>query len=239
MFKSYGITIRPKCGVSEELQNVILEKINKFKNLDSCYMIAEKEGIERHLHLQVWFNEPRRKGDLKKQLERTLSSYDWWDTHHKRYCIHIKIAYNDWITNYCLENETKGDILEEIQAEIPSNTESYYPSEQEQQDVQDLANAKDTRFHLLKKQFEESEFSDNDTYNFGRDVYNKFQISAFLNDAMFIRKTIPVVSEKRKRIELSQSLYMYVSGSGDISEFMTEQLLDYYNKSNYKQLFNN
>jgi hypothetical protein len=74
MFKSYGITIRPKCGVNEELQNNLLEKINKFKNLDSCFMISEKEGIERHLHIQVWFNEPRRKGDLKKTIRKNSKS---------------------------------------------------------------------------------------------------------------------------------------------------------------------
>ena len=76
MNKSFGITIRPKSGVSPDslFESKILKAIKRY---DYYHCVAEKSGIERHLHFQIWSNDEKRKGDIKKTFTRICEKEDW------------------------------------------------------------------------------------------------------------------------------------------------------------------
>ena len=206
-FSSFAITIRPRMGVTpnSECEISLLKYFSKFEYSSVCF---EKTGADRHLHAQVWFNDPKVKGDLMKQIrDRILAkTVPDWDNAQKKVACKIKIAYNDWFENYCAENETKGDPLELKFHNPPLETDSFYPSEEEQESIKNKANAKDPRFHHYKElYYERNKEKPKDTT----------EVARFLHIIMFIEKLIPVVIDKKARINICECLYYYLQDDYD------------------------
>ena len=213
--RSFAITIRPSVGISPDLEKKLTKIFTNTKHQDGVHIVAEKSGVERHLHIQLWFSEEKRKGDIKKKIERVLDKYDWWDVNHKRHCIKIKMAYNDWVQIYCEENEEKNDEFSVIIAEIPSHTPQYYPSEKDQEKLLESYCAVDKKYYLLKEEFlkwQENQLlkceNQEDMENWR--IITKRKVAEFLTDSMFLSKTQKVVADRRKKIELCDNLYYYI-----------------------------
>lgn len=213
MNKSFGFTIRPKEGVIKDsiFEGKILKAIQRIAPYYNC--VAEKEGIERHLHFQLFFDEEKRKGDLKKTFTRICEKEEWWDSDHKRHCIKDKYCYNDWYDGYLINNEDKeNDYSEELLCNLPPNTEDYYPSEEDQQKWKDESKAVDKTFHKLSVLW----------YEYYEDKPNDIaEVSKFFNKLMFKDKKIKVIEDKRRRIQRVECLYNYILGSAKASFNLT------------------
>lgn len=212
-YKSFALTIRPRSGISTDT-------INAFKNWLKLqtYSVAvlEMENEARHLHAQIWLNEGRTKDDVSKAVkricERTISDWDAAQTKVLRGG--IRIAYSDWYLEYLCDNEDKGEVDDEniITNNPPDRTETYYPSEEEQEKVKAVSQSVDPKYLSLEQQFLEWAEMNNKSIT-------HTSVAQYLCYAMFENRTIKVLTQQRDRTALCKSLYAYVVKSKDISLF--------------------
>lgn len=201
------MTVRPLLGLTNETADALEKYIKK---QDYAYMCLEKTDDARHAHIQVWFNEPRPRGDVCKALqricERTIEDFNSCQLKVLRNG--VRIAYSDWYLDYLEENESKiGDEKGvEIYSHVPDRSLEYYPTEEEQEKTKELANSADPRFTKLEQQFWEWI-----PYN-GAEITHR-TVADFLTDMMFNTRKIPVKVNKRDRVALAETLYLYVSKS--------------------------
>jgi hypothetical protein len=202
--QSFAFTIRPIAGVREnsELENLFRKMLKKYPG----FLVAEKTGIERHLHGQVFFENPRTKSDFHRDVpvkycKKALE--DWSPQQERVLKSGTKIAYsNDFYTEYC--NKEDSVMLVD---NFPEDATSYYPSQEEQDKVKARANAKDATHHHLLEMWREKE-PDN-SYPTEREV------AKFLYDIMYVSKTYHVISDPRRRGQIVKSLTQYINA--DIS----------------------
>jgi hypothetical protein len=213
MNKSFGITIRPKEGVIAEsiFEGKILKAIERY---DYYHCVAEKSGIERHLHFQIWTDEEKRKGDIKKTFTRICEKEDWWDQDHKRHCLKDKFCYNDWFDGYLIGNESKSEDKSDILLDnVPALTENYYPTEEDQEKWKAESKAIDKTFHNLYVRWYEKF----DNYK----PSELSEVAQFFNDLMFKDKSIKVIEDKRRRVQRTECLFWYIRGKSGIKNSMT------------------
>ena len=207
-YRSYAITISPSIEVEGKIQKDLTAWINK-----QPYAFAVIEGgagkeQKRHLHAQVFYEEPREKGSLTKALKRIVLANDAEAKTH--IAVKVKIAYND---DFIDEYMTK-DITELIRDEIPAEASEYYPSEEEQQKVKQRSNATDPTYHYWKELYED--------YEDKKENPELADIARFMANMMFVEKKIKVISDKRHRVEKTKSLWMYINSLSRIDEFLTK-----------------
>lgn len=219
MYRSFAITVRPRDGVSDTTVSALLKW---FQKLDYAFVCLEKEGVERHLHAQIWSDSAKAKGDIVKQVERICErTINDWDQAQKKVLrghgnkSGIKIAYSDWYLDYLKENELKEIVCNTIYEKLPENTFSFYPTEEEQEKVMATANAVDPRFTDLE--FKCSEFLKS------RDVaLTQKSVALFLCDAMFSSRTIKVMMHQRDRTALTTALFAFMSKSSNVDLFINK-----------------
>lgn len=222
MNKSFGFTIRPKIGVEKnsELESKILKAIQKF---DYYHCVAEKSGTERHLHFQLWCDEEKRKGDIKKTFTRICAKHEWWDVNHKKFCIEDRYCYNDWYDEY-LDQDNPDKVSDEYELlldNIPADTDNYYPADIEQEKWKAKANAVDKTFHHLKELWDN--WSDDKPESL-------LEVVEFFNDMMFKSKKIQVIEDKKRRCQRCECLYWYLIGGAPKSFcLMGDELKKYEN----------
>lgn len=211
-FQAFAITVRPQNGFQEETEKAFLKW---FEKQHGAFAVIEKEGVERHLHAQLFYETPKSKGDINKQLNRICSRTipDWSPAEERVLKRGTKIAYND---DYMDEYLAKEDNI--IFNNPPENTKEYYPSEEEQQKVKASSNAVDKRYHAWSVDFKESKFWQ------GEDWLPALADTAkFLAYQMFVSKKYPIITEHRKKVEYTKNLHMYVCEKISIEEFMTQE----------------
>jgi hypothetical protein len=86
------------------------------------------EGESRHLHAQIFTNDPKRRSDICRRLERIQAKHDPdWSTASKRVLFSgIKVAYNDKYLDYILkeQNETPEGYIEVLSKSRGSGSNS-------------------------------------------------------------------------------------------------------------------
>lgn len=205
-FKSFGFTVRPKNGLKTDLEDALRKWI--LKQPFYAYNI-EMEDEARHLHAQVWYDEPKSKGDLTKALFRIQSRYDddWGNASKKVLSSGVKIAYNDKFMEYMSKDSP---LIEDCP---PDCTDDFYPSEDEQNAVMERSRASDARYHRFLIMFKESTwYSEESAELDAGHISGKARVADWLFDAMFISKTIPVVQDNRIRCQMITSLTFYCYG---------------------------
>lgn len=217
MNKSYCITVRPLGGLTPDTELAIVKWLKMQPHHFSC---AEKTDEARHLHAQIWFEEPRARGDVCKAIQRICERTipDWNEAQKKVLRYGVKIAYSDWYLDYLSDNEAKtgtelGIILTDSPPEI---TLGYYPTEEEQQLLKDTANAVDKQLFKYEQQF----------LLWAETIappYSKAQIATWLCNQMFVSRTIMVVRDPRLRKNLCISLHAYVNKSTDPALFLGDK----------------
>jgi len=205
-FKSFGFTVRPKNGLKTNLEDALRTWI--LKQPFYAYNI-EMEDECRHLHAQVWYDEPKSKGDLTKALFRIQSRFDddWSNASKKVLSSGVKIAYNDDFMEYMSK---ESPLIEDCP---PECTDDYYPSKEEQDAVMAKSNAADTKFHKYSTMFKESKwYSEEDHESDSGMISGKVRVADWIADVMFISKKIPVVQCPKIRSQIITSLTYYVYG---------------------------
>lgn len=214
-YRSYCFTVNPSQGVTPEMESALIKFCNSTYFIGS-QMVIEKDGPARHAHIQTWTSEPKVKGDINNKLERVLKPFILTDNDYKAQIRVLrngtKIAYNNWINTYCLENDIKeNDISILVVDNRPSDSEDYYPSEEEQNKCKRQANAVDQRLQKLELMFEE--WWDQDT------PISHCLIAAFLCDLSFRSRQIAVMMKYSDRRNLVCALYHYITKSHDATFF--------------------
>lgn len=222
-FRTFAITVRPQNGFQAETEQAF---IKWFQKQHHAFAVIEMDGVERHLHAQIFYESPKSKGDLNKQLERICSRTinDWSPAQERVLKRGTKVAYNDdWMDEYLAKEDNI------IFNNPPDDTGPYYPSIDEQQRVLKAARAVDKRFHTWATDFTESEYY---TQLIELDEVDEFKapiiVAKFLAHQMFVAKKYPVVVEKRKRVEYAKCLWMYISEKAMVEEFLTVEDFEQY-----------
>ncbi len=200
-FRSFAFTIRPLGGVKEngDLEKSVIIYLTKYRG----FVVSEKEGTQRHLHGQIFYEKPKRKFDVNKALNLLCQrSVTGWDLSQQR-VLHqgTKIAYNDdWWLNYT-NKESESELLYH---DIPGNTVEYYPTPEQQQSVQARTNAVDKTFHHLVELYEA------DPPPLANDFPDEEDIRKWLYCLMYIDKKIKVIEDRRKFNQRAKSLFHYI-----------------------------
>jgi len=152
-FRSYCITVRHRNGVQEgsDFQKRFVAWLAK---QDYAVCVAEMEGSARHLHAQIWFENPKTKASVCRTLERiSAKTVPDWDKAQRAVQFGqkgdknkrggVRIATSDWHLSYLLENEEKGapEAHNILLSRAPEDTEEFYPTQEEQE----AAKSKGTR----------------------------------------------------------------------------------------------
>lgn len=205
MSRSFAFTVRPISGVAPDSD---LEK--SFRKLFIKYpgfLVAEKSDIERHLHGQLFFQNPRTKSDFNRDFPVKLCKkhlIDWSPQQERVLKMGTKIAYsNDFYTEYT--NKGDSELLED---NFPPDATDFYASQDEQDKIKARANAKDAKYHHLAELYQNSENSCVPTYE---------NVAKWLYSAMFVEKTIKCVEDKRKLFQVVNTLTEYLNA--DISRW--------------------
>lgn len=217
-YKSYCFTIRPRIGLSKLTEEGVLKWLKK---QPYAYATIEMEDEARHLHGQIWLDEPRMRGVVNKSLrlicEKTID--DWNSAQAKVLSSGTKIAYDDFYTSYLIDNEKKvDDEVSMIIDNVPDKTGDYYPSEEEQQAVQDSNNAIDKRYHRLNEEYTKWSGYEKD--------WTLWNVSLFIEEVMFKSKTIPVIQDARVCRQLVKCLHAYHYERMNMDHFMGEKDLE-------------
>lgn len=215
-YRSWAFTIRPKAGVEED-SKLETEVLKWCKKQDFHFLCAEGKDECRHLHGQIWLENPREKGQVSTALQRIYErTIEPTPAEIKVLRSGVKIAYSK---NFVEEYLSKEDSWISLDPPCSSDEEKYYPSEEESLKVKASANAVDKRFHRLSEMFKEDH--PNYTYFHGS-IERKATIGKWLADMMFGRKLIPVTSQKKHRIELCDNLVAYVWECKCCDNFLTK-----------------
>lgn len=136
--RSYCFTVRPGAtgqpGLSQETEQRLMVWMKK-----QPYAVAVIEGEDesRHLHGQVWLEDPGCvRGQINTSLKRICEATieNWTKNNAKVLCQGTRIAYSDWFMSY-LDPETRDkckilDYKYHVINNPPDKTEEYYPSEE-------------------------------------------------------------------------------------------------------------
>lgn len=204
-FRSFGVTVRPTNGIQQNTLDALLKWLE-----DKYYFaVTEKDGNEKHLHFQLWFDEAKRKVDIDKQVKRIVKrTSDTWGDDEAKYSCKVKVAYNDWYLHYLSENDLKPELVNIVgQWRVPVDTTDYYPSEEEDEKMKARATAKDPFYHELMEKWE--------IFREERELTGPFQlrdIALYLHHRQFIAKDMKVTKDSKFARSLCRSLHTYITG---------------------------
>lgn len=229
-YRSFCLTVRPRNGITIP----IVDALEKYcKTFPHYQMVLEGDNESRHAHIQIWTDTPTTRGDANKKLERVCARcYEDWDQAQCKVLRQgTKIAYNDWLESYCIQNDIKGD-SNIILDERPLDSDPYYPSEVEQDACKRRSQAIDQQMCKLELLFEE---------------WNEVEcrpltqesVGLFLSDMMFCSRKIACVKQGRDRYALCTTLHAYLTKAIDSSLFCKEPILTKKDQQIKEQLITN
>jgi len=197
-YKAFAYTIRPKDGVKPD--GIIESKLIKYIKKYHGFIVAEKEGISRHLHGVIYYEKGKRKRDFFLILAKFQQDEQGTELDYNEERVlkgGIRIAYND---DFYTEYTNKPDSIL-ILENLPDNTKEYYPSEEEQEKVKRQSKAVDKTYNHLLDLWKESkrELSEN-------------AVKVFMYEMMYVQKTIKVIEDRKKFNQRCISLYHYING---------------------------
>lgn len=214
LFRCYAFTIRPILGLQTPLEEGLIKWLSKYPG----FLCTEMEDEARHAHGVIYYETPKSKGDLNKSLESICSRCvpDWNPNQNMVMRRGTKICYNDeFITEYLAKEDNV------IYQNIPQDTAPYYPSKEEQEEVQAKSNAVDKKFYQW-----ETDFLASDQFKEFKKMPIQLYVSKFLEDMMFSSRKYPVVVCPKKRKEYAKALFLYVIHQSDGTETMFKEDID-------------
>ena len=223
-FKSFAITVRPTNGLHGDYAEAVEKYIRKQKYFLYNY---EKEAEARHIHAQIFFDEPVRKSSIQTALKRIAEKHDkdYSVAARKVLVSGVKIAYSDnFMDNYITKD---GEIAME-NYNPPVDTEQYYPTLEEQQKAIADADAVDKTFHKLKQIWE----TENPEYIEHQKTLK--DIGLFIYKCMFETKVIAVIKDDRNRKQLVKALthYIFPYNQSAVSYMFTKEDQNLFNNIN-------
>lgn len=230
MYKSFAITVRPRNGipVGSPLQNQL---VNKLKKYEYCSIYMEMENEARHMHCQIWLDKPVAIGTIKTAMVRIQEKYDpdWCEASKKCLRGGIKIAYSDWILDYCEDNDLKADDPNCLFHRVPPVTSEYYATEEEQQKIIDSSKSRNQTYFRLKHELMEDVkykyFKDRiEKLSFGFKKYSAAiwqDVGGYLSFKMYNDDTYPIIKCPKLMNQTIKALARYICKDCEVSEFFS------------------
>lgn len=225
-YRSFTINVSPVEQVEGNLQIDLKNWFNKQTYAKAVIEGGDDKEQKRHLHGIVYYDEPREKSSINKAISRIVIKHcpeslgpdgklkTWYKDGRSKNAVDIRIAYNDDF----IEKYMEKDITEVIRDFVPDERDDYYPSQEEQDKVKSKAKAVDQRYHRLSEKFKE-------TYPLWGDIPEWKQqatVAYFLASEMFDKHTERVIQDQKVRVQVCQSLTMYIYKIKNKKKFMTE-----------------
>ncbi len=206
-YSSYTITFRPRGGLSPATQDAIVKWLMK---QDYYFAVTEMEDDAKHLHAQIWLDEPRARGEVCTALQRIGNrTIEQWDKAQVKVMRNgVKIAYSDWHIDYLQECEKKNEQPNVICENTPEDTIEFYPTEEQQAAVMAEANAVDRCMFKLERLYCEH-------YGWDGEGDTNHQVGlrtvqAFMATMMYAERKIPVITDRKRLGDLCKGLYHYL-----------------------------
>lgn len=231
-YKAYTVNVSPTEPVEGECQKRLKKWFDHQPYAKAVIEGGEDKEQKRHLHGIVYYDDPREKSSIEKRIKDIVIKtcpesvapdgklISWIKDGKKKCAVEIKIAYNDDFINKYMEK----DVTEIIRDFVPDEREEYYPSQEEQEKVKSKANAVDQRYHRLSEKFKEK-------FPLWGDIPEWKQqatVAYFLASEMFDNQTERVIQDKKVRVQVCQSLTMYIYKIKQRKEFMTAEDYEIY-----------
>ena len=185
------------------------------------------EDEARHIHCQIWVNKPCAIGTIKTAMVRIQEKYDpdWSEASKKVLRGGIKIAYSDWILDYCEENDLKEDDPNCLFHRVPPTTSEFYATEEEQQKIIDCSKSANKTYFKLRQ-----DLIENDLYEVFRPGKNdmKYQeicwvkLGDYLSFRMYVEDTYPIIKCPKLMNQFIKAFTKYVTKDGTCTEFLTK-----------------
>lgn len=252
-YNAIAFTFRPYGGATAncEREEKIIEWVKK---QDYGFLVAEKEGSERHYHGQLFWNKGRKKDSVRKFFKNHLKTYEseYVGTNIK-VALNIKGAVNDsFIEDYIKDNDNKSNDKSEILVEnLPEDTSKYYPSDEEVEKLSEYNLAKDKTLYELEKQYHEyiiyniDEFIHpdahygaihNNLYHWKKyDEY--YHVMRFCLNIWFVERSRIVPKRKIDRLEFCKTLYYYIIGKNNSHILLRESILTQQEVEEYNKMY--
>ena len=215
MYKSYAITIRPRAGITDTTLKSITDWCKK---QPYAVGVIEKDDESRHVHIQVWNDTPKARGDVAKTMQRICERTipEWDNAQLKVLRAGVKIAYSDWYQDYLLDNDSKEQVTEDriVINNPPDKTMEYYPTEEEQNEVQTLRTAVDQR--LASHEIQCLKY-------LGDKPITIENVARWLAYATNDERSIKSAMHKRDRVAFCKQLYHYMIKSHDITNSIIDK----------------
>ena len=242
--KCFSITLAIKNLGGFEKGSTLEKKILQvIERADYYHAVAEtkfNQPDSRHIHAQVFYTNEKSKYDIKKNYLRVMRKYcAGWDeksmnpagTADGAVC--VKFSYNDWYLHYTSNNEDKtNDTSELFFNNVPANygidNEDFYPSEEDQENFKNKANAVDKKFYRWEELWNE--------YEGKVDHPTLVDIGIFLGDMMFKSRKIQVIIDAKARQQNCKCLLAYIQKNETLKLFLTGEEYDIYIKEKEKEL---
>lgn len=233
--RSFCITINPLLGFQEELQAIILSGIEKRLKRGTCtgaFICTEKEGAERHAHIQLWFEKPTRRGNVCTDFTRMCArGVEGWDEAQKRVLRRgVRMAYSDWYLKYLVERDdgAKDDQEYEVLLDSPpEDTFSYYPTEEEQARMERERKSANPQIDSLIEHWYKTATPKDYDPDVGLGPWRgkpefKSQIADMLCSISCKDDTFRIPKDQRARVELCNKVYWKLTGF-PTSAYMTQK----------------
>lgn len=187
MYRSYCFTVRPLQGLSKETESLILRWLRK---QHKAFATIEGEDEARHMHGQIWLEEPRERGKINQSLKRICekSINGWSAVEAKVLSKGTRIAYSDWFDSY-LDNDLKKshNFKYIVINNPPDKTEEYYPSLTEQEKIQEEARAVDKQMHRWEQAW--FDYRESKYFNNSKNIKSHyFNIDKFVRRRWFVTR---------------------------------------------------
>lgn len=249
-YKSIAFTFRPYGGAQKGGEEDHI--IDWVKSQDYGFLVAEKEGSERHYHGQLFFDKSRKKDSIRKFFVNHLKKYESYYSGTKiKVALNIKGAVNDgFIEDYILDNESKSkDKCEILVNELPEDSQIYYPSDEVVEKLSEYNLAKDKLLFELEKDFHEwvhnnmeqlihpsaTEGATTNNLYYWKNYDDYYHVANFCYDMWFVSRTRIVPKRKIDRLEFSKTLYYYIFKNRSFRHqrecILSEKECEHYNKT--------
>lgn len=195
-YQSFAITFRPRDGVTDKQ----IKKMEEYcrKKCDYYYLITEKEGTDRHIHVGMFLKKKMLKGSVAIEL---LRMYPELDSDERRVARKgIKIQYNlDWIEKYL----DKDDATTVISDNLPerAHLDAYWPPDEDQRKAQ-AAKSVDSFYAKLEMLWYEHRSPGVEK--------SRENVRDFLADMMYCSRKIRVM-DRKKHLSVALCLTDYLN----------------------------
>ncbi len=221
-YNSFGITLRTRVGINPGLKSGFDKWI---KSLDYGAYVFEKEGTDEHIHAQIWIDEARTRGNVKRPCDKLIRKYFDPEDYKLSIASCVRIAYSDEFVDQYMEKEN-----ELVYSKIPPDVdrEKYYPSEDEQELAQQKVHSKNLWVRELEVLWNQHATEEE------KATINDFTVAEFLS-RMFVMDLWSTKKDLKIRLQEREMLKIWLTKNGAQNLYLSKDMIQLKNQMSHFQ----